>query len=59
MVDHIILAAGVDAARAFIEDVTVVGTCEYWYELWTSTVCVLHKLAHYRFMINLRKRNFC
>ena len=31
VVDHVILSAGIDAARAFIDDVTVGGTSECWH----------------------------
>ena len=30
VVNYILLVTGVDAARAFVDDVTVGGTCENW-----------------------------
>ena len=59
VVDHIIMAAGVDAARAFIDDMTVGGTCADWQTLWETTLRVLEKFAEFGFMINLRKCKFC
>ena len=45
VVDQVILATGVDAARAFIDDVTVGGTCADWQALWENTLRVLQKFA--------------
>ena len=59
VVDHVIMAAGVDAARAFIDNMMVGGTCADWQALWGNTLMVLQKFVEFGFMINLCKCKFC
>ena len=59
VVDHVIMAAGVDVAQAFIDNMTVGGTCADWQALWENTLRVLQKFAEFGFKINLRKCKFC
>ena len=56
--DTLLARAAVDCAKAFVDDVTLVGTCDRWKQLWDSTLRLLLVLTTAGFMVNLRKCKF-
>ena len=59
VVNHVLLTAGVDAAAAFVDDLTVGGDLNDWQTVWQRTLRVMQAMARAGFMFNLRKCRFC
>lgn len=54
----VLAESGVRAASAFIDDCNVRGMLRDWRSCWEDTLQLLRTLAHFGFMINLRKCKF-
>lgn len=56
--DIIVKRAGVPAAKAFFDDVTIPGQKGDWRKLWDETILVLRALTSAGFMVGLKKCKF-